>query len=289
MDVYQQFVDTVTNAVVMPRRVKVSSARAKYARIPRRSRRAFGMGEANVPGEIAAAGSLAESGAAAAGVIAGSSLIPVVGGLVAAGAGIAAALGLGQGCGNACINAADQEQVYEAAADDLMAAAKAGMIPGTIAAELMQSLISMAQQAEAQQNTQQSSAGASNAASVIQKEAQAAQALGSTISQPLNLSTVSQYFIQPGTSGWNAASLSAGATLALQLLESYASAAPSTMPSSQSAASSTSSAGSQTAGNAGPQAVATIPTTTGSTSIFGLSTTDILILGAGILALIMFM
>lgn len=71
----------------------------------------------SVPGEIGAAGQLAASGTAIAGLIAGSAAIPVVGAAIAAAAGIASALGVGQGCGSACTNAAQQEQVYEAAAE----------------------------------------------------------------------------------------------------------------------------------------------------------------------------
>lgn len=232
----------------------------------------------SVPGEIGAAGQLAASGTAIAGLIAGSAAIPVVGAAIAAAAGIASALGVGQGCGSACTNAAQQEQVYEAAADNLFNVAKAGLISGQDAAALMQQLIQMAQLAEASQGTKQSSSGASNAASVIQAEMSSALQFGAA-TQPFSLAAAQAAFMPVNTSGWYPQSLAAASQLAAQILQSYAS----------SLASTSSLTGTSTAA-AGPQVVgstAAATTTSTSTGLFGLSSAALLAIGAGVLLLMM--
>lgn len=243
-----------------------------------------------LPGEIAAAGSLvgaATSLGVSTGLLAAGSAIPIAGAVIAAVAGIAAALGLGQGCGSSCIEAAQQEQVFEAAADNLNRVAKAGMMPGTAAAQLIQALIPLAQQAEAQQGTKQAKAGASNAATVLQNVAQQAASLGSGISRPLDLKAAQSLFIPLNTSGWYPQALATAQQLALQILQTYAASAPSTTPASASSPAPVAGATGGTFAAAGPQLVATtpamIPTTTTST-IGGLSTTDLLLLAAAVIA-----
>jgi hypothetical protein len=318
MDPFEQFVDFATNTVRQPSMVSGGLARqSRRTRMPRSTpgpggrrsgsrisilsqrprwpstvnhqSRVRGLGAISVPGEIAATGSLvgtATSLAAETGLVAVGSAIPIAGTVIAAIAGIAAALGLGQGCGSSCIEAAQQEQVFEAAADNIYRVAKAGMIPGTIAAQLIQALIPLAQQAEAAQGTKASGAGASNAAKVIQNEASAAAALGSTISQPLNLSAAQAQFIGLNTSGWYPQALATAQQLAVQILQTYANSAPSMMPASTTGAPATGSS----LAVGGPQAVvatapAMIPTTTASAStIGGLSTTELLAIAAAIVA-----
>lgn len=154
--------------------------------------------------------------------------------------------------------------MYEAAGDNIAAVAKAGMLPGTVAAEIIQELSSMCAQAEAAQGTSQAKAGASNASTDLTAQANNMNALGDTVTQTLNLSTVSSLFIPTSTSGWYANSLATAQQLTMQILEQYASEAPST----------TTTASGQT-----------ITTVTGA----GLSTTDILLIGGALLAVVMFM
>src|SRR5690348_7277143 len=70
--------------------------------------------------------------------------IPIVGGIIAGVAGLAALFHLGQGCGQACISAATAEQVYEWASDRVKQVVKAGMLSGAQGYQAGQWLIQQA-------------------------------------------------------------------------------------------------------------------------------------------------
>lgn len=210
--------------------------RNRRSAAPHSSRR--GVGAGTPAGQQVAAGAssiaagVAELGTTSAlsGTLLAASAIPIVGAVAAI-----AALVLhfvGGGCGQACISAAEAEQIYEAAADNLMAALKLGMIPRSAAVAGMQAFIQAGQQHEARfatangQMTPQAKAGVANLEKVIQAEIAKAETYPDAVMAPLNLATVQANFVQPGAKGWYASSVSAGAQLALAFLQQIASSLP---------------------------------------------------------------
>jgi hypothetical protein len=117
-----------------------------------------GLGQTQTGQEIASytstAGAVGGAGVAigaSSGLIAASSAaiaVPVIGAAVALVALIAHFVG--GGCGNACVDSAKAEQIYEVAADDILAVAKLGMIGQADAIAAMQALLQGGQQHMAQ-------------------------------------------------------------------------------------------------------------------------------------------
>lgn len=131
----------------------------------------FASGGASVASGIATAtGAAASVAAGTAGTLATVAVaaIPIVGAVAALGALLAQFIG--GGCGSACVNAAETEQIYEAAADNLLAVGKAGMITRDEAIAGMQALIQAGVQHEAQLATKQGQAGSGNLTKVINAE-----------------------------------------------------------------------------------------------------------------------
>jgi hypothetical protein len=182
----------------------------------------------------------------------GSNTAQVVGGTVASGSGVAASIlalspaagpaapivaavgaiiGLisdfvGKGCGNACVESAQQEQVYEVAADICNQAVYLGMIPqadwANIKSAILQAGTASLQQLEAS-GDKSASGGLSNMTSVIN----ALNPPSPVTPIPYNWSQLLQAWLATtNPSGWYAASLSAGEQLAEQILSQVASSSP---------------------------------------------------------------
>jgi len=130
---------------------------------------------------------------------------------------------VGKGCGAACIDASKVEQIYEVAADNMLAVGKLGMISRGEAIAAMQYFIQGGQQHEAQLNQQHSKAGADNLTKVINAEIDAAGSLPDSPSKPIDLAAARAAYIQP-VSGWYSDSVAAGAQLSDQVLNSLAAA-----------------------------------------------------------------
>jgi polyhydroxyalkanoate synthesis regulator phasin len=126
---------------------------------------------------------------------------------------------IGGGCGPVCTEAAQVEQVYEAAADNALQMVKLGFVTPAEAVAFMQGLIYDAQQREAQFGTKQSTAGAQNAASVIQAEIADVQAVSPVGLVPIDLNVAHQHYV---TGNWYPASEAAGAQLTDQWLNAVA-------------------------------------------------------------------
>ncbi len=119
---------------------------------------------------------------------------------------------LGGGCGARCTDAARTEQIYEAAADNMLQLVIHGYLTPEEATLGMQAMIAAANQAESRFGTTQATNGAKNATSVIKNEITSihAQAL-----VPLTGSTsgASQLYLKPGKHGWYTDSLAEAANL----------------------------------------------------------------------------
>jgi hypothetical protein len=154
---------------------------------------------------------------------AATSWIPIVGGVIAALATIAELFHVGQGCGNACIESAQTEQIFEAAADNVYYACKAGMLSGPQGVAAIQWLQEQgdSQMAQLEQTDKSASGGKTNMDKTLAAEISSVQsAFGSNpATVPLNPTTLqSSIFIQPGTTGWYAQSIAAASSLALQAI-----------------------------------------------------------------------
>lgn len=156
-------------------------------------------------------------GASAAALAAGP-----IGAAIVAAAVIAALLAnwIGGGCGTACINASMAEQIYEAAADNAYLVGKLGMVSASEAVALMQTLIQMGQQHEAQWSTDAAKNGAANLAKVINAEIAVAESLPTSPSIPVDLSAARSVYV--GGTGWYPQSSAAAAQLTDQWLTSLA-------------------------------------------------------------------
>jgi hypothetical protein len=184
---------------------------------------------------------LALPGASAA--IAGTSIASIaalaipIAGIAAAVIGIVAGF-IGRGCGNACIDAAKREQIYELAADMLNALAKNGYLPPQVASAMMMSLIQGAQQAEAQLGTKQSENGAINAAKVITSEAQGVLTYSVPLKSP-DIAGVQSAISSQGGGGWYPDSVAAAQQLTMQIYQQYAVSIPPAPTSGQTSTATT--------------------------------------------------
>src|SRR5207237_5114748 len=127
----------------------------------------------------------------------------------------------GGGCGHACIDAAKIEQIYEAAADNLLAVGKLGMISRAEAVGGMQMLMQAGQQHEAQLNDSQAQKGAANLSKVVAAEINAANSLPEAARVPLDLNRARSVYMSGH--GWYPDSLSAAAQWTDQYLAGLAS------------------------------------------------------------------
>jgi polyhydroxyalkanoate synthesis regulator phasin len=143
--------------------------------------------------------------------------IPIVGGIIAGVAGLAALFHLGAGCGAACTTAATAEQVYEWAGNMVKKALKAGMLSGAQAYQAGQWLIQQAQ-ANMQGGSQQMANGLNNAIKVINNELPASL-MASYPAQTVGLDVTKLQSLFPKSSaGWYDISVTDGNSLALQAI-----------------------------------------------------------------------
>jgi len=153
---------------------------------------------------------------------AATSAIPIVGSIVAGVADILEIFHVGEGCGAACVDSAETEQIFEAAADNVYYAVKAGQISSAQGAVAIQWLQSQgdAQMAQLAQSDSKARAGQSNMDKTLVAEIASVQSLSvSEPTQPLNPTALqSSVFMQPGTAGWYPQSIAAAASLALQAI-----------------------------------------------------------------------
>ena len=144
---------------------------------------------------------------------------PLIGGAVAL---VGAITGLfSGGCGAPCTQSATAEQVFEAAADNILHVAQAGYISGSQAAGLIQQILAEGQQQFAQlvQNNPKAQGGLRNMTSVIGNVLQAAASIGNA-TQAFNMQAAMGTFIAPGASGWEPGAAQAAYNLAQQALAS---------------------------------------------------------------------
>jgi len=150
------------------------------------------------------------------------SAIPIVGSIVGGIADILQIFHVGEGCGQACISSSETEQVFEAAADNVYYAVKAGQISSAQGVAAIQWLQEQgdAQMAQLAQTDSQAKAGQANMDKTLLNEIASVQSLNvSAPTQPLNPTQLEQsLFIQPGASGWYPQSIAAAASLALQAI-----------------------------------------------------------------------
>jgi hypothetical protein len=154
----------------------------------------------------------------------------LVSGAIAGPIGIAAGLlaaelmNVFSGCGQACIDASKALQVYEVAANDIINVAQAGLISGAQAQNLVQQVINLGLQNL--QSLAQQDSKAQNGVTILSQQAstylQQAGSFGNA-SQPFTLAKAMAVFMNPNTSGWYSDSVSAGNSLATQLLASLSS------------------------------------------------------------------
>jgi hypothetical protein len=178
-------------------------------------------------GEPTVSAAAGEGSSVASTLISVGALTGPVGWAIAGGAAVAALLThfLGGGCGEPCIDAAKVEQIYEAAANNLMAVGKLGMISKTEAISGMQTLMQAGQQHEAQLGAQpHSKAGAANLSKVIAGEITAAQSLADTPTVPIDLNRARGVYMSGH--GWYPDSLAAAAQWTDTFLTSVASSRP---------------------------------------------------------------
>ncbi len=160
-----------------------------------------------------------ESGGLDAALSTGLSFVPVVGPVLAALVPMLSSLF--HGANPLQVPAAQTEQPFEAAADDVLALAKAGQISPAQAATYMQALEQAGQQQEAALEPkigEPATKGSENLTKVINDEIAALQGIGTPTSQPLNLQSALGSFIQPGAPGWYSQTGADALTLLNQLL-----------------------------------------------------------------------
>lgn len=217
------------SALTMDSGMQIASCRA-YRRANQRSHPRVGLGTGTPIGEAAGAtlgtaGTIMAlapaTGPAAPFVMAAGALVSLISSFV------------GGGCGSACTNAADTEQIYEAAADMALWLGQHGMVTAEEATSFMEALIQAGVQHESQFGTKQSQAGAANLTSVINAEISDAQSLPATATVPLSMSAIDQAYPQPGTAGWQSPSIAA----AQQLVEQWAGSLPAPSASGSSSVS----------------------------------------------------
>lgn len=195
---------------------------------------------------VGGSASIAAGAAEAAGITASTAVgatavalaaIPIVGAVAALAALLATFIG--GGCGSACVEAAEAEQIYEAAADNLLAAGKLGMISRSEAIAGMQALIQAGQQHEAQfmgssGETRQAQNGSANLTKVINAEIADAQNLPEAASAPIDLARAHSAYVS--SSGWYPASLAAASQASDEYLSQLASSRGTNPPNPAAAA-----------------------------------------------------
>lgn len=123
------------------------------------------------------------------------------------------------GCGQACVQSATAEQVYESAADNISKAAKAGYISGTQASSAISQILAAGQQNLSQLATANPKAqgGLTNLTNTIQGNLQAVSAIGNA-TKSFDPGAVSSLFVPTNASGWESGATAAGAGVAAQAL-----------------------------------------------------------------------
>jgi len=121
--------------------------------------------------------------------------------------------------------AAQMEQIFEAAADNLYALQKAGILTAAQSVAAMQELITAGQNLETQYSGQLgpwAAKAAANLTSVIQAEFAAAEALPATVGvvSP-TLAIAQRYYLKPGLKGWYAASLTQAGKITDQFVTTF--------------------------------------------------------------------
>lgn len=149
--------------------------------------------------------------------------VPVIGAAVALVALIASFIG--GGCGNACIESSEAEQIYEVACDDLQHVAQLGMLGQSDYETGISALVQGGQQhmQALEASDSKASAGLTNLNKSTAGNISYASSLPATATVALNLTQAQAAFIQPGASGWYASSITAGNQLALAYLQELAS------------------------------------------------------------------
>jgi hypothetical protein len=128
---------------------------------------------------------------------------------------------LGHGCGEPCIDAAKAEQIYEAAADDIFAVYKLGMITAVQAVAIMTHMFAAGTQHMASFNTSQANKGAMNMQKVLSALIAQVPHTPQAKSTPLNLNTAHiDYVSGPG---WYPDSLQQASPLADEYLTALSS------------------------------------------------------------------
>lgn len=182
-------------------------------------RRGLGAGNPTAEGAVQIGGTVAGAGTSIA--VAAAALpaiaVPIVGAAVALVSLLASFIG--GGCGNACIDSSEAEQIYEYAAQCLDAVAKAGMIDQNQLQTGLQNLLSGGQQhMQALEATDsKAKAGYANLTKALNSDLSYASTVPAVAPNALDLSTVQSLF--PSTTGWYAGSAQAGAQLALTYLQ----------------------------------------------------------------------
>jgi hypothetical protein len=127
---------------------------------------------------------------------------------------------IGGGCGNACVEAAQAEQIYEVAADDLLAVAKLGMLSQAEYQAAIQTILQGGQQHMAQLKASgDSKADPTNMTNTINAELADGASLPTAASTAIDLNKAQSVFIDPSTKGWYSASVTAGNQIALAYLQ----------------------------------------------------------------------
>ena len=178
-------------------------------------RRGLGAGNPTAEGAVQIGGTVAGAGTSIA--VAAAALpaiaVPIVGAAVALVSLLASFIG--GGCGNACIDSSEAEQIYEYAAQCLDAVAKAGMIDQNQLQTGLQNWLSAGQQhMQALEATDsKAKAGYTNLTKALNSDLSYASTVPAVAPNALDLSTVQSLF--PSTTRWYAGSAQAGAQLAL--------------------------------------------------------------------------
>jgi len=149
-----------------------------------------------------------------------ASIVPFIGPVIQA---ITAFIGLGGGCGEACIASSKGEQVFEVAGDDILHTVKNGMLDGADGVLLLGTI---KHQGEAfltkliEQGDQKAQDGLSNMGRVIDNLVNVAKQYDKA-TQQLDLQTAQDSYISTSNQGWYVESVVSGNALATQILQAY--------------------------------------------------------------------
>ena len=138
---------------------------------------------------------------------------------------------IGGGCGNACIESSQAEQIYEYAGQCLDAVASAGMLSQSQLLAGLQALLQGGQQHMQALEASDASAknGYTNLTKALNEDISAANSIPATAANALDLTAAQSLF--PSTTGWYAAPAQAGAQLALSYLQALPASSASTTSS----------------------------------------------------------